>query len=114
MEPPVSVPRARGAIPAATATALPPEDPPGVRVGSQVLRVTWKALFSVEEPIANSSMFVLPGSTAPASRIEVGLAGLRRAREDARSRGGRRVARAERVLDADGHARQRAERLAPD
>ena len=30
MEPPVSVPRAIGAIPAATAAAEPPDEPPGV------------------------------------------------------------------------------------
>jgi hypothetical protein len=31
IEPPVSVPVAAGARPAATATALPPDDPPGMR-----------------------------------------------------------------------------------
>ena len=34
MDPPVSVPRAAGARRAATAAALPPLEPPGMRVGS--------------------------------------------------------------------------------
>ena len=39
-DPPVSVPSAAGTNPAATAAALPPEDPPGTRVRFQGLRVT--------------------------------------------------------------------------
>ena len=35
MEPPVSVPSVPGTIRAATAAALPPEEPPGVRSRSQ-------------------------------------------------------------------------------
>jgi hypothetical protein len=38
-DPPRSLPSASGAMPVATATASPPLDPPGVRVGSQGLRV---------------------------------------------------------------------------
>ncbi len=53
------------AIPAATAAAEPPLLPPGARSRSQGLRVVKKAECSVEEPIANSSMFVLPSITAP-------------------------------------------------
>src|SRR5437660_5670114 len=67
IEPPVSVPSAIAHRPAATAAALPPDEPPGTRVVSHGLRVVLKALFSVEEPIANSSRFVLPMMTAPAS-----------------------------------------------
>ena len=67
MEPPVSDPRAAGAIPAATAAAEPPDEPPGTRSRAQGLRVGRKALFSVDDPIANSSMFVLPSTTAPAA-----------------------------------------------
>ena len=60
--------RARaGAIPAATAAAEPPLLAAGVRVGSHGLRVGPKAEFSVDEPIANSSRFVLPTMTAPAA-----------------------------------------------
>ena len=38
-----------------------------MRARSQGLRVIWKAEFSVEPPMANSSMFVLPISTASAA-----------------------------------------------
>ena len=68
IEPPVSEPKPPGTNRAATAAALPPEEPPGIRSRSQGLRVTWLALFSVEEPIANSSMLARPMKTAPASR----------------------------------------------
>ncbi len=37
IEPPVSVPIAHGASPAATAAALPPEEPPGTRSRSHGL-----------------------------------------------------------------------------
>src|SRR5919201_4713627 len=67
IEPPVSVPIAHGASPAATAAALPPEEPPGTRVRSHGLSVGPKPEFSVEEPIANSSWLVLPSRGAPAS-----------------------------------------------
>ncbi len=60
MEPPVSLPSAKGASPAATQAALPPEEPPGTQAVLRGLRVTWNAEFSVVEPMANSSMFVLP------------------------------------------------------
>src|SRR5690349_7927269 len=66
IEPPVSVPSAPATIRAAIAAALPPEDPPGDRDRSHGFRVGPNALFSVEEPIANSSMFVFPTITAPA------------------------------------------------
>src|SRR5205085_5851819 len=67
MEPPVSVPRLPSAKPAATATAEPPDEPPGTRVRSHGLRALPYAEFSFEEPIANSSQFVLPTITAPAA-----------------------------------------------
>jgi hypothetical protein len=66
MEPPVSVPRAHGASPAATAAALPPDDPPGTRARSHGFRTGPKPEFSFDEPMANSSWFVLPSSGAPA------------------------------------------------
>src|SRR5690242_8970228 len=68
IEPPVSEPSAPGVIPDATATALPPDEPPGERVGSHGFLVGRKALFSVDEPMANSSMLHLPGSSASAAR----------------------------------------------
>src|SRR5688572_13789244 len=67
MEPPVSEPRAIDAMPAATATADPPLDPPGMRSGAHGFRVGRNAEFSVDEPIANSSQLVFPTTTAPAS-----------------------------------------------
>src|SRR5919197_5715547 len=66
IEPPVSVPIAQGASPAATAAAEPPLEPPGTRVRSQGLRTGPKPEFSFEEPIANSSWLVLPRTGAPA------------------------------------------------
>ena len=64
----MSLPRLTGAKPAATAAALPPLEPPGTRDVSSGLRVGPNAEFSVLEPIANSSRFVLPTMMAPASR----------------------------------------------
>src|SRR4051812_44886817 len=66
MDPPVSDPRATGTDPAATAAADPPLDPPGVRSRSQGLRTGPKAEFSLDDPMANSSQFVLPTIPAPA------------------------------------------------
>jgi hypothetical protein len=63
--PPVSVPSAQTTSPAATAAALPPLEPPGTRDVSHGLRTGPKAEFSFEDPIANSSQFVFPASTAP-------------------------------------------------
>ena len=67
IEPPVSVPMASGASKAASAAALPPPEPPGIRVVSHGFRVGPYAEFSVEEPIANSSRLVLPRITRSAS-----------------------------------------------
>ncbi len=68
IEPPVSVPIPRGTWQAATAAADPPLDPPGTRPRSHGFAVGPNAECSVDEPIANSSMLVLPRITAPASR----------------------------------------------
>jgi hypothetical protein len=67
IEPPVSEPSAHGVMPAVTAAAEPPPEPPGTRDGSHGLRDGPHAEFSVEEPIANSSVFVLPRSESPAA-----------------------------------------------
>ena len=67
MDPPVSVPNAHGARPAATAAALPPDEPPGTRARSHGLSTGPNAEFSLDEPIANSSWLVLPSSVAPAA-----------------------------------------------
>src|SRR3954471_9215312 len=67
-EPPVSDPSAISTMPAATAAADPPDEPPGTRSGASGFRVGPTALLSVDEPIANSSMFDLPTMSAPAGR----------------------------------------------
>src|SRR5260370_31041625 len=66
MEPPVWERSAIGVSRAATAAADPPLVPPGMRSSAQGLRTGPNAEFSFDEPIANSSQFVLPTSTAPA------------------------------------------------
>ena len=68
IEPPVSSPRARTAVPAARAAAEPPLEPPGTREVSRGLRQISKPEFSLEDPMPNWSMFVLPTITASASR----------------------------------------------
>src|SRR6185312_845198 len=65
IDPPVSEPSAHGAIPADTAAAEPPPEPPGTRAGSQGFRDGPYAEFSVDEPIANSSVLVLPSRRRP-------------------------------------------------
>ncbi len=115
IEPPVSVPSASGASPAATAAAEPPLEPPGMRSRSHGLRVTWKALFSVDEPIANSSMLVLPIRTASAClqpRDDVGVVGRHEVREDLAAAGGRLAAVQSTSLTATGNAGELAERFA--
>src|SRR3989475_8264997 len=67
IEPPVSVPSAKSASPAATATADPPEDPPGTRSVRHGFFTGPNAEFSLDEPIANSSRLVFPSMTAPRS-----------------------------------------------
>ncbi len=67
MLPPVSVPVAKNACPPATAAEDPPELPPGTSRSFHGLRTGPYALFSLLDPMANSSQFVLPSSTAPAS-----------------------------------------------
>ena len=67
IEPPVSEPSATGASRAATAAAEPPLEPPGTRARFQGLRVAPRTECSVVDPIANSSQFVLPMTTAPAA-----------------------------------------------
>ena len=64
----MSVPSASGTMPAASAHAAPPLDPPAERVGSTGLRVVPKTVLNVCDPAANSGTFVLPITTAPAPR----------------------------------------------
>ncbi len=67
----MSEPSDSGAMPAATATADPPLEPPGMRSVAQGLRAGPKAEFSFDDPMANSSQFVLPTITAPAAAASV-------------------------------------------
>ena len=62
----MSVPRATGAMRAATAAAEPPEEPPGTRLRSHGFFTGPKYELSFDEPMANSSMLHLPSETAPA------------------------------------------------
>ncbi len=64
----MSLPSAHSVSPAATAAAEPPLEPPGTVARSQGFRVVWKLEFSVEEPMANSSMLVLPNMTTWSSQ----------------------------------------------
>jgi hypothetical protein len=63
----VSEPSAIGTHRAATAAADPPLDPPGMRSSAHGLCTGPNAEFSFDDPIANSSQFVLPTITAPAA-----------------------------------------------
>src|SRR5439155_6507338 len=70
-DPPVSDPSAAGTIRAATAAADPPEDPPATQSRFHGLRVTPNAECSVDEPMANSSRFVLATMDHPFARRRV-------------------------------------------
>src|SRR3954452_9407066 len=66
-------------IPAATAAADPPLEPPGTRDGSRGFFAGPYALFSVDEPIANSSMLdfaMIRAPAAPSLSIAAALYGL--------------------------------------
>ena len=65
-DPPRSPPFASAVIPQASATAEPPDDPPADRSRFQGLRVAPNRAFSVFGPAANSGVFVLPMTIAPA------------------------------------------------
>src|SRR5205807_7151322 len=66
--PPPSEPVAQGTMPAATAAADPPEDPPGVRSGFQGLRVIPLASLALHGKIVSSGTLVIPIGMAPAAR----------------------------------------------
>src|SRR5688572_17314928 len=68
IEPPASVPSARGARPAASAATAPPLEPPGVSSVFHGLRVGPNTRLSVNEDSANSGVLVLPTMTAPDAR----------------------------------------------
>ncbi len=115
IDPPVSVPSARGARPAATAAADPPDEPPGTRDSSQGFLVGPYALFSVDEPIAYSSILVLPKRIAPAALSLADHGGVVRRPESAEhpAAAGRRLALdANHILDGDRNTGQAAELFA--
>src|SRR5215831_6351384 len=68
-EPPVSVPIAQGARPAATATPEPLLEPPGVRAtaGSHGFHGVPRCWLVPQPPIANSTVCVLPSTISPAA-----------------------------------------------
>ncbi len=63
----MSEPKVAMAVCAATAAADPPDDPPGERDRSCGLLVIFMDELAVVEPMANSSMFILPSGMAPAA-----------------------------------------------
>ena len=68
IEPPASLAWAAGTMPAATAAAEPPEEPPAVRATSQGLRVGPCRSGSVVASRPSSGRLVLPKITRPARR----------------------------------------------
>ena len=69
MEPPVSEPSAIGTMPAATAAAEPPLDPPVMRPGAHGFPVRPHAETVFVPPAASSCWLVLPKKIASASRM---------------------------------------------
>ena len=110
IEPPPSEPSAPATIPAATAAALPPLDPPVLRCGSHGLRVAPHVCDSVScGHRASSGMFVWPTTIAPArAQAADGLA-VRRGRLPDHAGAVRRqfAGDVHVVLDRDRHAEQR-------
>ena len=109
IEPPPSAAEAIGTSPAATAAALPPLEPPGLRCGFQGLRVTPQVADSVKPQIASSGSSVLPTMIAPASRsrrtISQSAAG--RLGEGVGAVRGHLAGEVDFVLDRDRHPEQR-------
>ena len=69
IEPPPSLASASGTMPAATAAAAPPLDPPVLRARSHGLRHAPSASDSVEGSSPNSGVLVLPSTIRPASSL---------------------------------------------
>ena len=68
IEPPPSLAWATGKIPAATAAAAPPDEPPALRLRSQGLRVLPNSLDSVVAVCPNSGDVVLAKMFRPAAK----------------------------------------------
>src|SRR6188508_3376862 len=73
-EPPVSDPVQTGSMSQASATAEPPEEPPGLRVGSNGLPVAPHTGLRELAPAPNSGTLVLATMTAPALRTSATMA----------------------------------------
>jgi hypothetical protein len=71
IEPPPSLPVAMGSRPPATAAAVPPDEPPGVRARFHGLRVVPCSAVEVQLIPPNSLDVVCPASTAPVARRRV-------------------------------------------
>src|SRR6516165_12813739 len=71
IEPPPSLPVAMGRRPPATAAAVPPEDPPGVRSGFQGFRVVPCSTVDVQLMPPNSGAVVCAARIAPVARRRV-------------------------------------------
>ena len=67
-EPPVSEPVQTGSMSVASATAEPPDEPPGFSMGLNGLPEAPHTGLRLFEPAPNSGTFVLPTTTAPAAR----------------------------------------------
>src|SRR3989338_476231 len=67
IEPPGCAPKDAAHSPASPLATEPPLEPPGTRSMSHGFFVTTNAEFSVDEPMANSSILFFPKITAPAS-----------------------------------------------
>ena len=68
IEPPVSVPTPATVMPAATAEAVPPDEPPAEKSPFQGLRMSPKVSLRPVMSAANSAILFLPRNTAPAAR----------------------------------------------
>ena len=118
IEPPMSLPSHSGTNPAATAAALPPEEPPADSRGSRGLRVGPWRTGSVTGRSPSSGVFVLPTTIAPAARSRAHVRGV--VVRDPVAEGGAAVGhrqalgRREQVLDPDRHAAQRPRVAGPD
>ncbi len=112
MEPPPSVAWAAGTMPAATAAAAPPDEPPVVQPRSHGLRDGPNNRGSVVAVSPNSGVFVLPMHPDPRSAQpshEAGVDGGHGVGEQARAVGGRQPGHvAVQVLQEVGHPGERA------
>jgi hypothetical protein len=100
-----------GARRAATAAAEPPEEPPGTAAGVPgVLHRAEDGEVSLDEPMANSSMLVLPSVTVPAalSARPRGVVGADEVGQHLRAAGGEHALGAENVLVRQRDAGERA------